>query len=88
MIPVWNQVFSTKPKNLNVIGVLVDREPPGFFSIMPIAFPVVRSPGREFLERFKVARVPLTVRVKPGGKVEAAAMGVLDPIKLGDLFRP
>jgi hypothetical protein len=56
--------------------------------MMPVAFPVVRSPGRDLLEKFKVARVPYTVRIKPGGTVEEAAMGILDPIKLGELFRP
>ncbi len=87
MIPIWNEQLQKKPKNLNVVGVIVDQEPPGFFNLIPASFPVVRAPGREMMERFKVARVPLTIRIKPGGEVESAAIGVLDPIKLGEIFR-
>src|SRR5262245_31916192 len=39
MLPLWNQAFERKPKNLNVVGVMLDREPPGFFMATPIAFP-------------------------------------------------
>jgi hypothetical protein len=69
------------------VAVMMDREPPGFFAVNPVTFPVVRSPSREFGRIFKVARVPITLRVAPGGKVEDVAMGVLDPIKLGEMFR-
>lgn len=100
MIPIWNEKLAKKPKNLNVVGVIVDQEPPGFFNTYPVTFPVVRLPGRELgprggdqaaralMERYKVARVPMTLRVNPGGAVESAATGMLDPIKLGELFRP
>jgi hypothetical protein len=65
----------------------MDREPPGFFAVTPVTFPVVRSPSREFGRIFKVARVPITLRVAPGGKVEDVGLGILDPIRLGELFR-
>jgi hypothetical protein len=87
MIPEWNQAFERKPAGLEVVGVLMDREPPGFFAVTPVTFPVVRSPSREFGRIFKVARVPITLRVAPGGKVEDIALGVLDPIRLGEFFR-
>jgi hypothetical protein len=88
MIPEWNRAYERRSPKLNVIGVLMDREPPGFFQHTRIAFPVVRSPGREFLNAWKVQRVPLTVRVGPGGKVEEAQTGIIDPIRLGEIFRP
>jgi peroxiredoxin len=88
MIPEWNRAYERRPPKLNVIGVLMDREPPGFFQATRIAFPVVRSPGREFLSAWKVQRAPLTVRVGPGGKVEEAQTGMIDPIRLGEIFRP
>jgi hypothetical protein len=88
MIPEWNRMFEKHPKSLAVIGVLMDKEPPGFFMATPIAFPVVRSPGNEFMRLHKVNRVPLTLRVSGGGKVEDVGLGVLDPIRLGELFRP
>jgi hypothetical protein len=88
MIPEWNRAYERRPPKLNVIGVLMDREPPGFFDATKIAFPVVRSPGRDFLEAWKVRRAPMTIRVGPGGKVEEVATGIVDPIRLGEIFRP
>ncbi len=50
--------------------------------------PVFRSPGKEVLDAFKLKRVPYTVRVAPGGRVEGADLGLLDGIRMGELFRP
>lgn len=88
MLPEWNHAYERRPAGLQVIGLLLDQEPPGFFQATPIAFPVVRAPGREFLNRWKVSKVPLTVRLGPGGKVEDVGHGALDPIRLGELFHP
>lgn len=88
MLPEWNRAYQRRPKNVNVVGVLLDRAPAGFFEAYPVAFPVVQSPGREFLQSYKVSRTPTTVRVGPGGKVENHGVGVLDPITLGEYFRP
>jgi len=88
MLPEWNRAWERRPKGLDVIGVLLDKEPPGWFAVNPVAFPVVRSPGREFLDTYKVHRVPVTMRVGPGGKVQDVGQGALDPIRLGELFRP
>jgi hypothetical protein len=88
MIPEWNRAFERKPEGLTIVGVLMDQEPPGFFYATPISFPVVRSPGRAFLDNIKVRRAPLTLRVSAGGKVEDVALGHTDPIRLGELFRP
>jgi len=88
MIPEWNRAYERRPPGLRVVGVLMDQEPPGFFATMPIAFPVVRSPGREWLNAHTIRRAPLTLRVGPGGKVEDAELGIVDPIRLGAIFRP
>ncbi len=88
MIPEWNRAYERRPDGLEVVGVIMDQEPPGFWSTMPIAFPVVRSPGRQFLRRLNVNRAPLTLRVVGGGTVEDLALGVTDPIRIGELFRP
>jgi peroxiredoxin len=88
MIPEWNRAFERRPKGINVIGVLMDQEPPGFFMATPISFPVVRSPGREFLASYKIHRAPVTLRIGPSGKVEEAALGIVDPIRLGEIMRP
>jgi hypothetical protein len=88
MLPEWNRAYARKPKGVEMVGVLLDREPPGWFSVNPVAFPVVRSPGREFLDTYRVHRVPVTMRVGAGGKVLDVGQGALDPIRLGELFRP
>ena len=88
MIPEWNRAYERRPDGLDVVGVIMDQEPPGFWSTMSIAFPVVRSPGRQFLRSLNVNRAPLTLRVVGGGTVEDLALGVTDPIRIGELFRP
>jgi hypothetical protein len=88
MIPEWNRAFERRAKSLKVVGVIMDQEPPGFWGTMPISFPVVRSPGREFLSGLHVNRAPLTLRVGDGGKVDDVALGLVDPIRLGELFAP
>jgi hypothetical protein len=88
MIPLWNEAYLKRPRNLTVVGVMLDQPPPGFFDTMAIAFPVVKSPGKELTEAFKLTRVPYTVRVAPGGRVEGAAIGLLDGIRMGEFFRP
>jgi hypothetical protein len=87
-IPEWNRAYERRPEGLTVMGVILDREPPGFWSTMPIAFPVVRPPGRQFVRSLNVRKVPLTLRVTGGGTVEDVAVGVTDPIRLGELFKP
>ncbi len=88
MLPEWNRAYHRRPKTVNVVGVLLDKAPPGFFEAYPVAFPVVQSPGREFLSTYKVSRTPTTLRVAAGGKVENHGVGLLDPITLGEYFRP
>lgn len=88
MIPEWNRAYARRPPKLNVIGVLMDREPPGFFQATKIDFPVVRSPGRDFLQIWKIHRAPTTLRIGGGGAVQDVEIGIVDPIRLGEIFRP
>jgi thiol-disulfide isomerase/thioredoxin len=88
MIPEWNRAYARRPEDLQVVGVILDQEPPGFWSTMSVTFPVVRSPGRQFMRSLNVNRVPLTLRVLGGGVVEDVVVGVTDPIRLGQLFKP
>ncbi len=88
MLPMWNQAFARRPPSLNVFGVLLDREPPGFFMATPISFSVVRAPGGDFSRIYKLHRVPMTLRVGPGGVVRDIGVGPLDAIRLGEIFHP
>jgi peroxiredoxin len=87
MIPEWNASYPRRGKNVRVIGVLMDQEPPGFFQAMPFAFPVVRSPSRAFLNSYNVYQAPTAIRIGPGGKVLDATVGWVDRMRVGELFR-
>lgn len=89
MLPEWNRAFSQRPKNLAIVGIVVDRQiPPGFFQEVSILFPVLR-PGDEALTRdYKIHKIPVALRVAPGGVVEDIQVGLADPVRLNQLFRP
>jgi len=88
MIPEWNRAYDRRPKGLEVLGVIMDQEPPGFWSSISVAFPVVRAPGREFLRQLNVNRAPLALRVGEGGRIADLALGETDLIRLGEIFKP
>jgi thiol-disulfide isomerase/thioredoxin len=88
MFPLWNEFYARRPNDLEVFGVMLDRETPGFFNAMPVSFPVLRSPGPALNQMFRLRHVPFMVRVAPGGRVDSVSEGITDPIKLGELFRP
>lgn len=88
MIPEWNRAYERRAKGLTVLGVIMDQEPPGFWSTMPVSFPVLRAPGREFLKQLNVNRAPLALRVTEGGRIEDVAPGETDLIRLGEIFKP
>jgi thiol-disulfide isomerase/thioredoxin len=88
MIPEWNRAYERRSKGLTVLGVIMDQEPPGFWSTMPVSFPVLRAPGPEFLRQLNVKRAPLALRVVEGGRIEDVAPGETDLIRLGEIFKP
>ena len=88
MIPEWNRAYDRRAKGLEVLGVIMDQEPQGFWSTMPVTFPVLRSPGREFLRQLNVNRAPVALRVSEGGRIEDVAPGETDLIRLGEIFKP
>jgi hypothetical protein len=87
MIPRWNDAYERRSPKVRVYGVILDQEPPGFFTAMPVSFPVLRSPGRSFTTDIKVYRTPTALRVGPGGKIEDVQVGVVDVMSVGTLFR-
>jgi hypothetical protein len=88
MIPLWNRAADAKSRGVRVLGIILDQEPPGFFTAMPVSFPVLRSPGRTFTESINVYRTPTALRVEAGGRIEDVQVGVFDAIRVGELFRP
>jgi hypothetical protein len=88
MIPEWNAVYTRRPKNVRILGMLMDQEPPGFFDAMPVAFPVLRVPNRDMLRAYKVHQTPTMIRIGPGGKVQDATVGWVDRLRVGEMFKP
>ncbi|HET7292382.1 MAG TPA: redoxin family protein [Vicinamibacteria bacterium] len=88
MLPVWSQAFDKKPDGLKVQAIMLDRAPPGFFSFHKVSFPVLMAlDRRDVSQKLKANRVPMTVRVKPGGIVEDVGQGELDAERLSQLFK-
>ncbi len=91
MIPEWNRAYERRPKGLKIVGVIMDpeRRPGVLGHDARSCFPVLRSPGREFLRALNVNRVPLTLRVGRGRQDRGPrAWASIDPIRLGELFAP
>jgi len=88
MIPLWNRAAEQNSRGVRVLGIILDQEPPGFFTAMPVSFPVFRTPGRTFTESIKVYRTPTALRVGPRGLIEDVQVGIFDGIRVGELFRP
>ena len=88
MIPEWNAVYARRSKNVRIVGVLMDQEPPGFFETMSITFPVVRAPSRDWLKTYKVYNAPTMIRIGAGGKVQDVTVGWVDRMRVGEMFRP
>lgn len=87
MVPEWNAAFAAKPEGLKVLGVSMEKPPPGFFAAVPFSFPVViaRQP-RQVARDVNLLNVPLAVRVAPGGRVEDVVNGVVPPERVQKLF--
>jgi peroxiredoxin len=88
MLPRWNEAYAKRGKGVRVYGIILDQEFPGFFTAMPVAFPVLRTPSRDFASSLKVMRTPTALRIGPGGKIEDVQVGVKDIMSVGELFRP
>jgi len=88
MIPIWNKGLEKKPKDLKVLGIMLDEGSPGFFASFKILFPVLRPAQPLELGRLlKIRNVPMTIRVKPGGIVESIAISDPDAAKVPALMR-
>ena len=75
-LPIWSGAFDKRPEGLKVQAIMLDEAPPGFFAFHKVTFPVLRAVDRrDVSQKLKVNRVPMTVRIKPGGVVEDVVQG-------------
>jgi len=86
MIRIWNRAYQTRPPLVEVVGVVMDQEAPGFWQAIHVAFPVYRGPGRKSLSIRGINRVPLAVRLGPGGVVEDTVLGEATLSRVERLF--
>ncbi len=87
LIPLWNRAYEKRGSGVKVVGVMLDREPPGFFQLVPISFPVVHGADpREIGRLFRIAMVPMTVRVGPNRVIESVDVGDVGEAKLAEIF--
>ncbi len=87
LIPQWNAAHEARGAGVKVLGVMLDREPPGWFELVPISFPVVHVEDPRGVSRlFRLTRVPMTVRVGPDRRVADVVVGDVEPARLSQLF--
>ena len=46
MLPRWSEAYTKRPKGVRAYGIILDQEFPGFFTAMPVTFPVLRTPSQ------------------------------------------
>jgi len=88
MLPEWNYAYDRRAANVRVLGVILDQEPPGFWKVMRLRFPVVRASSVSALRDLHPTRVPLTMRLRAGGTIEDLVVGLASRARLGSLFAP
>ncbi len=87
VIPYWNRAYDKRASGVKIVGVMLDREPPGFFQLVPISFPVVHGADPRAIGRlFRISMVPMTVRVGAGRLIESVDVGDVDDAKLARIF--
>jgi hypothetical protein len=85
-IPEWNHAYDRKPARTRVLGIILDQEPPGFWQVMKVRFPVVRAP--DSIRKLHLGQVPATLRVGAGGRIHDAVSGIVGRARLAELFMP
>jgi hypothetical protein len=86
-LPLWKEAFARRPEGTDVVGVLVDQEPPGYWDGHAVPFDVVRAPGREFMrEQYRLRHAPSTLRIGPNGRVEDLAVGAAPGRRIQEIF--
>jgi thiol-disulfide isomerase/thioredoxin len=87
LIPHWNKAYEKRGAGVKVVGVMLDREPPGFFQMVSIAFPVVHAVDPRGVGRsFRISQVPMTVRVDARRAIEAVEVGEVKDERLAEIF--
>ena len=87
-VPKWNRLARELDGRARVFGIVLGsyQREQELLEEKGLAFPVVRFPNRETMERYKANKVPQTIVVAPGGTVESNVMGELTDDDIDELL--
>jgi peroxiredoxin len=87
-IPKWSQLAAQLEPPARVFGLVIGsyQGEQRLMKDKSITFPLLRFPNRSVVEQYKISKVPQTILVAPGGRVEAAILGELNGSQVKDLL--
>ena len=87
-IPVWNQLAAQIEPPARVFGFVMGsyQGEKRLLEEKPLDVPLLRFPSPNVVQQYKITRVPQTILVGPGGKVETAILGELDSSQVRGLL--
>ena len=88
-IPTWNRIARQSKAPVRIFGLVVGsyQGEKRLVEEDRLEFPVLRFTEKETLQQYKISKVPQTILVAPGGKVEKAIVGKLTDEQVDDLLR-
>jgi hypothetical protein len=91
-LPYWNRIVGEFPNDVRILGLLVGggesysyQREQSLIEGDDARFPILRFRNAEDLKRYKVTKVPQTILIGSGGRVEACIMGRLSDEKVDEV---
>ncbi len=87
-IPLWNQLAAQIEPPARVFGFVMGtyQGEKRLLEEKRLDVPLLRFPSPIVVKQYKITRVPQTILVRPGGKVETAILGELDSSQVRGLL--
>jgi hypothetical protein len=89
-VPYWNRLARETAGQVRIYGLVVDRfeyqRELALLKEKALEFPALRFNDKDLMLRYKVTKVPHTILVGPGGRVEKSFVGALDDDQFADLL--
>lgn len=87
-IPTWNQLAARIEHPARVFGFVIGsyQDERRLLAKENLDFPLLRFPNRDVVERYRISKVPQTLLIAPGGKVETVILGELTGTHVSDLL--
>lgn len=89
-VPYWNRLARESAGKVRTFGLVVDRleyqREQALLKEKAFHFPALRFNDKDLVLRYKVTKVPHTILVGPGGRVEKTIVGALTQEQFEDLL--